>query len=191
MVKQILQTDDEGMKLSGMAFGMVNVVGIVRKIEHSSTKITFTIEDITGRIDGLLWLEEGDTANTPALLENTYARIYGSIRNQGGTKVLMIFNISSIGSINELNTHYLEILNAKYMAEEFSKGGMPSTDGVHNNENNANHFNTNNFSESSSHGLSGKQLVIYEAIKKCDSSTGISLKELEKRFSHVSPSEVL
>lgn len=188
-----MQTDDTGMKLSAMSFGMVTIVGIVRKIEHSSTKITFKMEDITGRIDGVLWLEEGDTANTPALLENTYARAFGSIRNQGGDKVLMIFNIGALASINELNTHYLEVLDAKYMAEEFSKGGISTTDSANNNLNNGNQFAANNFTNyaESSHGLSGKQLLIYEAIKATTSSTGISLKELEKKFSHVSSSEVL
>lgn len=187
-----MKSDDGRMKLSSMAFGMVTIVGIIRKIEHSSTKITFTLEDFSGRIDGLLWLEEGDTANTPALLENTYARVYGSIRIQGASKVLMVYNISALTSINELNTHLLEVLSAKFMAEEFSKGGLSAPDSVNNNLHSGSQFSANNFTNSSesAHGLSGKQLLIYGAVKATTSSIGITLSELEKKFSHISAPEI-
>jgi replication factor A2 len=39
---------DDVIDLYGMEFKMVTVVAIVRNIEHTSTKITYSMEDITG-----------------------------------------------------------------------------------------------------------------------------------------------
>ena len=52
---------------------------------------------------------------------NSYARVIGAVRSQGGNKSIMIYKIDSVKGINEVNTHYLEVLNARYMAEEFEK----------------------------------------------------------------------
>lgn len=192
VVKQISNTTDSGFKLFGMSFGMVTLVGIVREIEHSSTKIKYTIEDYTGQIEAHLWLEEGDSANTPPLLLNTYARIHGSIRTTGGVKQLMVFKIEQLPSINDLTTHLLEVLHCRYMAEQFSKGSDGSTNGAfaHNtdfNSNNANHFDN----AGSSTGLKGIELLIFEAVRNHKSEQGISIQELQKKFPQISSAELL
>lgn len=192
VIAQIKKANDN-FQLFGMAFGMVSIVGIVRNIDHSSTKITVTIEDHSGQIDAHLWLEDGDAGNMPALLLNTYARVYGSIRNQGGTKALMIFKIETLESINELTTHLLEVLNARFSAEDFSKGGIGSGGGGGYNANqstsnfNSNTgFNNGGASNNGNHlGLTGKQLMIYKAVKECNDEQGISKHELHKKFGHI------
>lgn len=180
---------------------MVSIVAIVRSLDHSSTKITYTLEDYTGVIDAHFWLEEGDVANTPSLLINTYARVYGSIRNQGGTKTVMIFKIEAIPSINDLTTHLLEVVNARYMAEEFSKSGNAMTSGHTNgvtNENGNGTFmggagaagSTNSALDGNNTGLKGKELLIFEAVKNHKGEVGISIHELQKKFSHIPAQEL-
>jgi hypothetical protein len=44
----IHQQPDEVMKLFGFEYKMVDIVGLVRNINHSSTKITYDVEDFTG-----------------------------------------------------------------------------------------------------------------------------------------------
>lgn len=179
-----------------MAFGMVSVVGIVRNVDHSSTKITATIEDHTGQIDAHLWLEDGDMGNMPPLLINTYARVYGSIRNQGGTKALMIFKIEPLSSIGELTTHLLEVLNARFMAEDFAKnagsgsgyGAFNSTSNYQSTSNNFNNGNTT--SDGGNLGLTGKQLMVYKAVKDNKEDQGISKQELHKKFTHIPLAEL-
>lgn len=188
LIKQIINSGDQGVKLSGLSFGMMTVVAIVRAIEHSSTKITFTLEDHTGQIDAHLWLEEGDVAQVPAILLNTYACVHGSVRTQGGTKAIMIFRIDAINSINELTTHILEVLNARYMAEEFAKN-----DGIETGHNNAHGDFIGNApieSNSAHSGLKGKHLLVFEAVKNHKSEQGISIQELQSKFSHISESEL-
>lgn len=192
VIRQIIKASDS-FQLFGMSFAMVSIVGIIRNIEHSSTKITVTIEDHSGQVDAHLWLEDGDVGNMPALLMNTYARVYGSIRNQGGLKALMIYKIEALSSINELTTHLLEVLNARYMAEDFAKNagagaGGSSLFGA------SNQTNTNgntmggggNGNDDGAHlGLTGKQLLIYKAVKDNKNEQGISKQELHQKFSHV------
>lgn len=179
----------------GMQFAMASIVAIVRSIDHSSTKITYMLEDHTGQIEAHYWLEEGDTSNMPALLLNTYAKAYGSIRNSGGTRALMLFRIESI-SINELTTHLLEVLNARYMAEEYSKNGYKAGEtSIANLSRATTSFNappdTNgNGNASAAAGLKGKHLLIFDAVKSNKSETGISLSDLQQKFNHISASEL-
>lgn len=105
----------------GMTFGMVSCAVIVRSIDTSSTKITYLLEDHTGRIDAHYWLEEGDALKAPDVMLNNYAKVYGSVRSQGGQKTLMVFKMLPINDPNEICTHVLEVLNARYKSEEFSK----------------------------------------------------------------------
>lgn len=197
VIQQIKKASDN-FQLFGMSFGMVTIVGIVRNVEHSSTKITVTIEDHSGQIDAHLWLEDGDVGNMPSLLLNTYVRIFGSIRNQGGTKALMIFKVEPLSSINELTTHLLEVLNARYMAEDFAKmagGGGGGAYNANSYQSQTNNFNNNmNFgggATDNSLGLTGKQLMLYKAVKEFkDDLTGISKQELHKKFNHIPLNEL-
>ncbi|XP_031619861.1 replication protein A 32 kDa subunit [Contarinia nasturtii] len=197
VIQQIKKAADS-FQMYGMSFGMVTIVGIVRNIEHSSTKITYTIEDHTGQIDAHYWLDGDSEADSkaPSILLNTYVRIFGSVRNQGGAKVLMVFNIDALSSINELTTHLLEVLNARYMAEDFAKmAGVGGSGGGYNAgyQPQTNSFN-NNFgggASDNSLGLTGKQLMLYKAVKEYkDDLTGISKQELHKKFNHIPMNEL-
>lgn len=52
---------------------------------------------------------------------NTYARVIGAVRQQGDIKSIMIYKIQAVKSINEVNTHYLEVVNARYQVKPSSK----------------------------------------------------------------------
>lgn len=105
-----------------MHFGSLIMMGLVRNIEHSSTKITYRIEDHTGQIDAYLWLEEeARKQKIPQVMLNCYLRVHGSIRVSGGVKSIMIFNMAQVKSANEVTTHLLEVLTARYKSEKYSK----------------------------------------------------------------------
>lgn len=74
-----------------------------------------------GRIEAHFWVEEGEAPTVSNIMLNSYARVIGAVRSQGGNKSIMIYKIDSVKGINEVNTHYLEVLNARYIAEEFAK----------------------------------------------------------------------
>lgn len=110
------------MNMFGMEYKMVTIVGIVRNITHSSTKITYDLEDLTGTIAAHFWIEENEPKHQNIMI-NSYVRVVGAVRAHLEVKSIMLFKIQPVSGINEVNTHYLEVINARYVAEEYSRGG--------------------------------------------------------------------
>uniref|UniRef100_A0A182MVC7 Replication protein A C-terminal domain-containing protein n=1 Tax=Anopheles culicifacies TaxID=139723 RepID=A0A182MVC7_9DIPT len=214
VIQQVLESMDGGISLFGQQYGMITLVAIIRNVDYSSTKVTYQLEDHTGmyrdgsnesvkdrslipfrltldagQIDAHFWLEEDNATSTPSIVPQSYARVVGSVRNQGGSKAIMIFKIDQISSPNEVTTHLLEVLHARYKGEENSK--RKTENGF---DTNANATSNGGFMESdsvgASLGLNGKQLAVYKAIKSHVSDIGISRKELHAKFTHINPSEM-
>lgn len=189
-IRQILDSSESGVQLFGIHYTMVTFVAIVRNVDHSSTKITYRLEDHTGQVDAHLWLEEGDTNSVPGIVTLTYARVFGSVRHQGGSKAVMIYKIDQVTSPNEVTTHLLEVLNARYKGEEYAKsGGSGGSGGEFGDKQTA---SSGGFMETdgNSMGLTGKQLLVYKAIKSHMADIGISRQELQQKFPHISASEM-
>lgn len=109
------------MKFFGKTYGMICIVGLVNDVEHSSTKITYNIMDDTGSITTHLWIDDGDQITTDTIPIGKYARVYGSVRRQQDEKVIMIYKIEELESLNEITTHNLEVLLCRYQAERSVK----------------------------------------------------------------------
>lgn len=188
-IRQILESSESGVQLFGIHYSMVTFVAIVRSVDHSSTKITYGLEDHTGQVDAHLWLEEGDTNSVPGMMTHSYARVFGSVRHQGGSKAVMIYKIEQVSSPNDVTTHLLEVLNARYKGEEYAKGGSAGGSGGESEKNTA---SSGGFMETDGNamGLTGKQLIVYKAIKSHMSDIGISRQELQQKFPHISASEM-
>lgn len=54
MIQQIASSPDDGFSIFGLQYNMVTIVGIIRNVDHSSTKITYQLEDHTGKFSILL-----------------------------------------------------------------------------------------------------------------------------------------
>lgn len=189
VVRQVLDSSDNGASLFGMAFGKVTLVAIVRSVEHTSTKITYRLEDHTGEIEAHFWLEEGETNNVPKVVVNAYARIFGSIRNQEDGKTLMIFRMMPI-EINDYTNHLLEVLHCRFKAEQYAKeiaGEYPNNASFAGNGSGS--LGRDSASMNST-GLDAKHFLIFKAIQQSKTEDGISTKELENKFSHFSANEI-
>lgn len=135
--------------------------------------------------------------NAPQVVVNAYARVYGSVRNQGGGKAIMLFRLEPMANVNELTNHLLEVLNARFKAEEFSKNDA-SDIGSRNTEFTGS-FGAALASGSTAtanvgvnpHGMNPKQLAVFEAIRGDKSASGLSLQQLLKRFAHISETEMV
>uniref|UniRef100_U5EWK3 Putative replication protein a2 n=1 Tax=Corethrella appendiculata TaxID=1370023 RepID=U5EWK3_9DIPT len=192
LIKQILDTSEDGVQLFGFKYSMITVVAIVRGIDHSATKIKYTLEDHTGVIDSNYWLEEGDSLNTPTVSANAYVRVIGSFRITGGIKSIMIFKIERVRSPNEVTTHLLEVMNARYKAEEYSKriGGETAATTT---SDKPQSVSTSGFMETpaNSFGLTGKDLLVFNAIKATSNTDiGINRKDLLKKFPQITENEL-
>nr|CAL26154.1 CG9273 [Drosophila melanogaster] len=190
VVKQIVDAPEGNIELFGMQYAMACVVAIVRNVETSSTKITYTLEDHSGRIDAHYWLEEGDALKAPEVMVNNYVKVYGTTRSQGGSKTLMIFKLLPVLDPNEVCTHLLEVLNARYRAEDYqSKGGAGAGAWASSGSRSIADFTASQSSGIVS-GLEPKQQAVFQAIQSNVSEEGISRKELKAKFSHISDSEL-
>lgn len=93
-------------------------MAIVRKFDVTSTKVTYQLEDHTGRISGVLWLEQDSESQAKLpVQEGVYCRVFATIRNQNSEKLLMILKIAPITSINEITTHLIEVLHVRLNME--------------------------------------------------------------------------
>ncbi|XP_058124227.1 replication protein A 32 kDa subunit [Anopheles ziemanni] len=189
VIQQVIESSDGGITMFGNQYAMISLVAIVRDVEFSSTKVTYQLEDHTGRIDAHFWLEEDGAVNTPSVAPNSYARVVGSVRNQGGSKAIMTYKIDQVNSPNDVTTHLLEVLHARYKSEENNKRKVESSvDANSNATSNGGFMETD--SVGASLGLNGKQLAVYKAIKSYGTAIGINRKELQAKFNHINPSEL-
>lgn len=182
---------------------MCSFVAIARNVDISSTKMTYRLEDHTGVIDAHFWLEDSDggNANAPQIILNTYCRVYGTVRTQNDRKTVMLFKIEPVTTINEVTTHLLEVLNARYTAEKLAKensteyssefaGSLANGFGGLAVNNNAPKPSTASVSAASTTGMKGKDLAVFEAIRQFKGERGLSITELLRKFNHINEPEM-
>ncbi|XP_046676597.1 replication protein A 32 kDa subunit-B isoform X2 [Homalodisca vitripennis] len=126
-VRQVLDSPDTGLKIgqSDMEAQMLKLVGIVKKINRSSVKIIYTLEDNTGSIEGIHWLEaETDENFVVPVVENTYVSMIGAVRNanaQFTQKHIMVFKIQPITDLNAVTQHVLSIIHLTLKSEDLTQ----------------------------------------------------------------------
>lgn len=176
-------TGEDIINLFGMEYKMITIVAVVRNIDISSTKYTYELEDLTGKISSHLWVEE-DTHKIPNIMLNSYVRIIGAVRSQNNVKSIMLFKIHAVSGINEVNTHYLEVVNARYMAEEYSRGGGGNAvkEGVTNMEIDG--------PSATGETLQGKELAILKVIRASADESGKSREDIQNNFSKIPANEI-
>jgi len=107
-ISEVLQAPEEGFSVEGAEVGMVVVVGRVVTMEKAATKSTYQIQDDSGQLEVIQWLEEG--TNQPEYSEGSPVKVIGSIRTQGERKHIMAFKISAVPTQEEYDAHMLEIV---------------------------------------------------------------------------------
>lgn len=188
------------MKMFNFTYGMVSLVAIVRKIEYTSTKITYTVEDHTGRMEAHYWIDE-DSAKQPKVTQNAYAQILGSLRKVGDQNVVIIYDAEEVEKINEVTTHLLEILFCRFKAEQFTKTGgtlVKELAGMSSQNGDANGTvqpmdTTDQGGAVNPHGLQGKNALIYDVIaanNHLNKNSGISRTELYEKFPKIPANDI-
>merc|ERR1712025_577872 len=94
--------------VEGAEVGMVVVVGRVVTMEKAATKSTYQIQDDSGELEVIQWLEEG--TNQPEYSEGSPVKVIGSIRTQAEKKHIMAFKISAVPTQEEYDAHLLEVV---------------------------------------------------------------------------------
>jgi replication factor A2 len=124
-IRQVLEGQEAGLKIGNLDVHILTFVALVRRIEVTSTKVSYLLDDCTGGITGVFWLEsaDGDEEQViPPIVENTYCRIYGSVRSNQGKKYVFIYRIMNLDDLNDLTRHILEVM---YSSLKIQKIGTP------------------------------------------------------------------
>lgn len=98
-------------------------MGTVKDYEVQSTKATYSIEDHTGEIRAIWWLESDNdsTPTLPDIKDGSWVEVFGTLRAQQGEKIIMILKMFPIDDCNIITRHLLQMIHARLQAEANSK----------------------------------------------------------------------
>lgn len=179
-VRQIRDHPDEEFKLFGMQTQILTLVAILKHYDVQSTKATYELEDHTGRIKAILWLENDNSSapNLPLVKEGCYLKICGSLRVQEGEKILMVLRMYPVDHINEITTHLLNVIRTRLQTEAVSKGPGPLASIKKNNPgaelaNSMSFMNDMDMSNSTRPNFTPLQEKLYNILKSDNSVQGL------------------
>ncbi|KOX71670.1 Replication protein A 32 kDa subunit [Melipona quadrifasciata] len=168
MIGNLLSFDSiDEPKIWHLPARMFMIVGLVRSVEETATKVSYNVEDETGTITALKWLEVNKKELTVQM--NTYVRIIGLLREQSDKRHILILQMLPLQTLNELTNHILEVtyvtLKAKLMAQKHGIVGE--------------NFSSN---EPSAAGMSTGQHLVYKLIQtQNDTESGIERTEIKEK----------
>ncbi|KYM89297.1 Replication protein A 32 kDa subunit [Atta colombica] len=167
LIKHITSTTGD-LQIAGRTVNVLSLVGIVRHIEQDTTKISFNIQDDTGTLTAIMWLEADKNpaeCNTCTQI-NTYVRVYGLIRTQNNQRHVLILRMYPLEDLNDLTCHFMEvmyvILKASKPAEETN---LPS--------------NSSLMVDNTMSGMSSEQVAVLEVVRSAnEAECGIEKRDI-------------
>lgn len=117
--------------IHNVSLNMVSFIGVIRKVESSSSAITITVEDGTGSMDVKRWIDEkiatpAEEAEKFSALENKYVYITGALKEFNSKKSIQHATIREIVDHNEVAYHMLYAISNHLEAQGIlTKGGAP------------------------------------------------------------------
>ncbi|XP_067121201.1 replication protein A 32 kDa subunit-like [Centruroides vittatus] len=186
-IAQILKAPDmdEHMKIGSMSAHILTVLGMVKSVDEQSTKIVYTLDDMTGApLEVQMWLVENMEAtdeNRSLIMENSYVRVTGSMRTVKGNKLLIAFKVYPVKEINEITMHLLEVLHTNMaVAVMDSQAVTQGNNGLMKNnfgmEKSA--FSMGNQQCNVTSGLNKQQQLVFQVISSDQSKEGTSYDQL-------------
>jgi len=183
-IGDILNAPDEKLKIEDTEVHMVTFVGTVENIESKQTNISYSVRDDTGTIEVVQWIEgEGNAVSSIQVVENTFCRVIGSVRQSQDKRHIMAFRVAPVTNVNEITSHLLETQYIKLKMRQLkSKMGQP----FNNNSVSSNSMGgsmsgplaSTGFSSSGITGLTSFQTMVYSIIQATLVETGIEKSQI-------------
>ncbi|KAK4288737.1 hypothetical protein Pmani_038252 [Petrolisthes manimaculis] len=192
-LRSIQECGEEGLQVAGTEVHMAVVVGLIRAVDVTSTKVTYTLDDTTAVMDVVQWIEsdngpeDGGRSN---LMEMTYCRAAGTMRTHQGKRHLMAFQITPVTDLNVITNHVLSVIHAGLKLQQIqtlqqSSGiGGPATSSTMPNSlvgagglgGSMGLGGGSGYSGGGGgmQGLSGQQNMVYQVIHQCPDEAGVS-----------------
>lgn len=192
-----LTKDEIDLNVWGNEVRIVTTVAILKKIDQATTKITYELEDETGKMHYLFfvflihmvllylpgqilacyWLEAEKQKPEIPVQVNTYIRVHGILRNQDSKNFILILRIAPIMDLNELTSHLLEVIwyiaKAKILKDSKSGGSSNFADTT----------NPNDMEVDSVHGMKSEETTILKIIQaETHTEFGIERCDIKKKI---------
>ena len=130
-IKQALDASqphiDAKFSIDGVEITQISFVGQIRNISKQTTNITYKLDDGTGTIEVKKWIdvdsmdENGNTTSKPKLIENEWARVWGTLKAFNNKRHVGAHVIRPIADKMEIQYHLLE---STYVHLYFTKGDL-------------------------------------------------------------------
>lgn len=104
--------------------------------------------------------------------------------------MIMVYRIHPVEGINEVSTHYLDVVHARYQAEEYYRGGgLPGATKME-----VDSASTQISINTQGTMKDGKSQAIYKVIQACATThpeRGMNRQDLYRTFPHISENEMV
>ncbi|XP_035846143.1 replication protein A 32 kDa subunit B [Helianthus annuus] len=110
--KALLLNDDKvNFLIDGVDVNNVKLVGMVLNKAEGVNDIRFVLDDGTGRIDCLKWVNEPvDIKEMEPVMKGVYVRVHGQLKGLQGKQHLMVFGIKPVTDFDEITHHFVECI---------------------------------------------------------------------------------
>jgi hypothetical protein len=155
---------------------------LYRQCNHLSILFILLVFVHLGSIKGIKWLEGDDIDYESPVKVNSYARVFGLVRNQDDENYVLICNVQPMEHLNELLTHLMEVtamcLEGDKMVNETALNDSSALNGIpHINVNQSEHRMGNG----NMNGLTNEQQIILDIIQDSDPEYGAERSNIKSR----------
>ncbi|KAJ1692461.1 hypothetical protein LUZ63_009159 [Rhynchospora breviuscula] len=132
-VKQITDAYESSSQKSeliidGVDVGNIVLVGMVCNKASRATDVTFTLDDGTGRMDFIRWVNDAADSSETAIIENgMYVSIVGSFKGFNERKRATAFAIRPIKDHNQIVLHFIQSIRMHLENTKSKVGSLSQT----------------------------------------------------------------
>lgn len=132
-VKQVVDAQQSGtgekgapFVVDGVEMANIRLVGMVNGKVERTTDVTFTLDDGTGRLDFIRWVNDAsDSSETAAIQNGMYVAVIGSLKGLQERKRATAFSIRPITDFNEVTLHFIQCVRM-HIENTKLKAGSPA-----------------------------------------------------------------
>ncbi|KAM3245568.1 hypothetical protein ACQJBY_056726 [Aegilops geniculata] len=127
---QLAGTGEKGAPfvVDGVETANVRLVGMVSGKAERNTDVSFTLDDGTGRIDFIRWVNDAaDSAETAAIQNGMYVAVIGSLKGVQDKKRATAFAVRPITDYNEVTLHFIQCVRMHIENTKSKVGSPPHT----------------------------------------------------------------
>ncbi|KAL3276231.1 hypothetical protein HHI36_020947 [Cryptolaemus montrouzieri] len=122
VVKQLKECPDDEFTMFGMPAQILCLVGVLQDYEVQSTKVIYNIQDHTGTIKAIWWLEndKDNQQKLPDVKEKAYVQLFGTLKVQDDEKMIMALRMFPVDDCNVVTNHLLQVIQVRLECEHLA-----------------------------------------------------------------------